>query len=186
MATNATNSGDHQLKVPTTGAEIADSLEAATDATPDLVPTDNDVVHTGGCHCGAVQFVVMAPPVLQAVDCNCSICFKKQNRHFIVPKAKFKLLQGEDNLTCYTFNTHQAKHLFCKTCGVQSFYSPRSNPDGYGVMPHCLDQVTVERVVVETFDGQNWEQTIQTSSLPARSKVTQGTGDTKEPEKPDQ
>lgn len=25
-----------------------------------------------------------------------------------------------------------AKHTFCKTCGVQSFYTPRSNPDGYG------------------------------------------------------
>lgn len=41
-------------------------------------------------------------------------------------------LQGEDNITTYTFNTHQAKHTFCKTCGVQCFYQPRSNPDGYG------------------------------------------------------
>lgn len=40
--------------------------------------------------------------------------------------------QGSDNLTTYTFNTHAAKHTFCKTCGVQSFYTPRSNPDGYG------------------------------------------------------
>jgi len=41
-------------------------------------------------------------------------------------------LQGADKLTTYTFNTHQAKHTFCRTCGVQSFYQPRSNPDGYG------------------------------------------------------
>lgn len=40
--------------------------------------------------------------------------------------------QGKENLTTYTFNTRAAKHTFCKTCGVQSFYTPRSNPDGYG------------------------------------------------------
>lgn len=39
--------------------------------------------------------------------------------------------QGEDNITTYTFNTGQAKHTFCKTCGVESFYSPRLDPNGY-------------------------------------------------------
>ena len=57
---------------------------------------------------------------------------KKSNLHFVVPGYKFKILKGKELLTTYTFNTHQAKHLFCKLCGVQSFYIPRSNPDGYG------------------------------------------------------
>ena len=56
----------------------------------------------------------------------------KTNLHFVVPKSKFTLLKGAENITTYTFNTHQAKHMFCKICGVQSFYVPRSNPDGYG------------------------------------------------------
>ena len=42
------------------------------------------------------------------------------------------LLQGADCLTTYAFNTRKAKHTFCRECGVQSFYQPRSNPDGYG------------------------------------------------------
>jgi hypothetical protein len=58
---------------------------------------------------------------------------KKQNKHFIVPHSRFNLMQGSEALTTYTFNTHQAKHVFCKICGVQSFYQPRSNPDGYGM-----------------------------------------------------
>ena len=58
----------------------------------------------------------------------------KQNHHFIVPKSRFTLLKGADKITTYTFNTHIAKHTFCSLCGVQSFYSPRSNPDGYGTL----------------------------------------------------
>ncbi|XP_047235299.1 centromere protein V isoform X1 [Girardinichthys multiradiatus] len=93
------------------------------------------VTHLGGCHCGAVRFEVWSSPDLHVFHCNCSICTKKQNHHFIVPKSRFTLLQGVDNLTTYTFNTHVAKHTFCRTCGVQSFYTPRSNPDGYGTTP---------------------------------------------------
>lgn len=119
------------------------------------------VLHTGGCHCGQVAFEVFAPADLYLYDCNCSICNKKQNRHFIVPKERFKLLKGSEYLTVYTFNTHQAKHMFCRVCGVQSFYQPRSNPDGYGVMPHCLDAGTVKSVTVESFDGENWETSME-------------------------
>jgi len=122
------------------------------------------VKHTGGCHCGAVVYEVWAPENLYVYDCNCSICRKKQNRHFIVPKSKFHLLKGEDSLTTYAFNTKQAKHMFCKVCGVQSFYQPRSNPDGYGVMPHCLEPGTVLSVTLEGFDGQNWEKSMETQA----------------------
>ena len=91
------------------------------------------VKHLGSCHCGAVKYEVEAPADLRVIRCNCSICRKKQNDHFIISKRQFTLLSGEDYLTKYTFNTHQAQHLFCRQCGVQSFYSPRSNSDCYAV-----------------------------------------------------
>ncbi|XP_072793309.1 centromere protein V isoform X1 [Taeniopygia guttata] len=119
------------------------------------------VKHTGGCHCGAVRFEVWASADLHVFNCNCSICTKKQNRHFIVPALRFKLLQGADNLTTYTFNTHRAKHMFCKTCGVQSFYIPRSNPDGYGIAPHCLDDGTVQVIITEDINGKEWEEAVR-------------------------
>ena len=56
---------------------------------------EEDVVHKGGCHCGGVRFEVRCPRTLKCVNCNCSICTKKQNHHFIVPKHKFTLLCGE-------------------------------------------------------------------------------------------
>ncbi|KAM4648337.1 centromere protein V isoform 1-T5 [Amazona ochrocephala] len=119
------------------------------------------VKHTGGCHCGAVRFEVWASADLHVFNCNCSICTKKQNRHFIVPASRFKLLKGADNLTTYTFNTHRAQHTFCKTCGVQSFYTPRSNPDGYGIAPHCLDEGTVQTIVTEDINGKEWETAVK-------------------------
>ncbi|XP_019366504.1 PREDICTED: centromere protein V [Gavialis gangeticus] len=119
------------------------------------------VKHAGGCHCGAVRFEVWASADLHVFDCNCSICTKKQNRHFIVPASRFKLLQGADNITRYTFNTHCAQHTFCKTCGVQSFYTPRSNPDGYGIAPHCLDEGTVHSTTVEEINGKEWEKAVK-------------------------
>uniref|UniRef100_A0A8C3US69 CENP-V/GFA domain-containing protein n=1 Tax=Catharus ustulatus TaxID=91951 RepID=A0A8C3US69_CATUS len=119
------------------------------------------VKHTGGCHCGAVRFEVWASADLHVFNCNCSICTKKQNRHFIVPASRFKLLKGADNLTTYTFNTHRAQHTFCKTCGVQSFYTPRSNPDGYGIAPHCLDDGTVQTIITEDINGKEWEKAMK-------------------------
>ncbi|XP_016091355.1 centromere protein V-like isoform X3 [Sinocyclocheilus grahami] len=109
-------------------------------------------------------------------DESCSICTKKQNCHFIVPKSQFTLLQGADNITTYTFNTRMAKHTFCKMCGVQSFYTPRSNPDGFGVAPHCLDPGTVSSVTVEDFCGQNWEESMQKhQTIRSMSKPTTDT-----------
>ena len=73
--------------------------------------------------------------------------------------------KGEDYLTTYEFNTKKAKHMFCKECGVQSFYQPRSNQDGYGVMPHCIESNTIVSTVIRTFDGVNWEQAINEDKI---------------------
>ena len=53
------------------------------------------------------------------------------------------MLTGEDTLTTYTFNTGTAKHHFCSSCGIKSFYVPRSKPDGYSVNARCLDDGAV-------------------------------------------
>lgn len=77
--------------------------------------------------------------------------------HLLVAKSQFKLLSGADSLTAYQFNTRTAKHLFCKFCGVKSFYIPRSHPDGISVNARCLDEGTVQMMTASPFDGQNWE-----------------------------
>jgi len=118
------------------------------------------MMHYGSCHCGAVSFEVEAPADLEVSECNCSICSRTGYLHLIVPRSRFNLLSGEDNLTTYTFDTHEAKHLFCKTCGIKSFYIPRSHPQGISVNVRCLDEATINSVTIEKFDGKNWEQNI--------------------------
>ena len=114
------------------------------------------MIYKGSCHCGAVAFEVEANEKVVAISCNCSICTKAGNLHLIVPRSKFKLIKGENNLSTYTFDTGEAKHLFCRTCGIKSFYIPRTNPDGISVNPSCLKPQPKE-LIIEKFDGQNWE-----------------------------
>lgn len=115
-------------------------------------------VHHGGCHCGQVHFEVDAPAVIEALDCNCSICAKTGFLHLIVPKANFRLLQGEDALSEYVWGTGAARHFFCRICGIKSFYVPRSNPDGIDVNVRCLDAGTIAKLVVTPFEGRgDWE-----------------------------
>jgi len=116
------------------------------------------VKHAGGCHCGRVKFEVMAPAEIEATECNCSICSKSGYLHLIVPKTRFKLVQGSAFLTTYAFNTGVARHLFCAICGIKSFYVPRSNPDGISVNARCLDRRTIAKIRITQFDGRNWEQ----------------------------
>jgi hypothetical protein len=116
-------------------------------------------VYEGSCHCGAVRFQVDGA-IEHVVECNCSICRRKGYLHWIVPRAAFRLLAGEDQLTTYRFNTGVAQHHFCRTCGVAGFYVPRSHPDGIDVNVRCLEGVDLPASSVERFDGRRWEDSV--------------------------
>ena len=116
--------------------------------------------HKGGCHCGRVAFEVDAPRDIPVTQCNCSVCSMTGYLHLIVGKDSFRLLKGEDALTTYTFNTGVAQHYFCSTCGIKSFYIPRSHPDGVSVNVNCLDPETIGSIKTKVFDGRNWEKNI--------------------------
>lgn len=119
---------------------------------------DGMISHPGGCHCGRVRFTVAAPARLPVHECNCSICAKAGYLHLIVPRDRFHLERGEDAVVDYTFNTATAHHWFCGTCGIKSFYVPRSHPDGISVNARCLDGDTVTGMDITPIDGRHWEQ----------------------------
>ena len=70
------------------------------------------------------------------------------------------LLSGKDDLREYRFNTGTARHLFCRHCGVKSFYVPRSHPDGYSINLNCLDVCPEIQVHMENFDGKHWRKNV--------------------------
>jgi hypothetical protein len=114
--------------------------------------------HEGGCHCGKVRFKVrILKP--EALECNCSICAKKGFINLITQAENFVLLAGEEHLSTYRFNTQQAEHRFCQTCGIHPFSRPRSHPGSFDVNARCLDAGT-SFLTIKPFDGQNWEANV--------------------------
>lgn len=113
--------------------------------------------YQGGCHCGAVRYSVLTdlnPPV---ISCNCSICSKKGHLLCFVPADDFKLQRGKDAVTDYQFNTHNIHHLFCKTCGIQSFGTGTA-PTGdrmVAINVRCLDGFDIDAVQPVKFDGKS-------------------------------
>jgi len=98
----------------------------------------------------------MPEPPVPALDCNCSVCRMTGFIHVIVPHGQFELLTGRDALSSYRFGTGAAEHLFCRHCGVKSFYQPRSHLEAWSVNANCLNEPL--ELTVEKFDGQHWER----------------------------
>lgn len=112
----------------------------------------------GGCHCRAVRFRCTLPSAnVDLLDCNCSICSATGYLHLIVPHHDFTLLTPPSALGRYRFGTGVAEHLFCTTCGIKSFYQPRSHPDAWSVHYRCLDAGHALNPHITPFDGRDWE-----------------------------
>lgn len=109
--------------------------------------------HTGRCHCGAVKFTVETD-LEKTLVCNCSHCHKKGFLLNFVDNDKFKLLQGEDDLTEYLFNKKSISHVFCKTCGVQAFARGVTFPQ-VAINVRCLDGVDIDTLKPNHFNGKD-------------------------------
>ena len=120
---------------------------------------------SGGCHCGEVRFEIGIPEKIVVQRCNCSICQKSAYLHLIVKAPHFKLLAGEENLVEYRFHTGVARHLFCGTCGIKSFYVPRSHPQAFSINLNCVDLPGGVDVTMQEFDGSSWSRNRENITL---------------------
>ena len=116
--------------------------------------------HRAGCHCGAVRFEFDAPAKVDVTFCNCSMCSLTAYEHVFVRRGNLRFLSGKDQLTEYRFNTEQAVHMFCKTCGIKPLYRPRSHPESWSVNLRCVEGGTLEMARRIEFDGRDWEGNI--------------------------
>ena len=119
----------------------------AEDATP----------RAGRCHCGAVRFEATLSDGFNTVRrCTCSYCRMRGAVAVSAEMGRIKVLQGEDVLTSYRFNTGSARHFFCSRCGIYTHHQRRSNQHQYGVNVACLEGVSpFDFIEVPVLDGVN-------------------------------
>ncbi|WP_298934097.1 GFA family protein [uncultured Ramlibacter sp.] len=98
--------------------------------------------HRLSCHCGALVFEVDLPDgIVNPRHCDCSICRRKGAVVASVPLSGIRLLQGQEHLRQYQFNTGVARHYFCGVCGIYTHHQRRSFPDQYGYNVGCLEGI---------------------------------------------
>jgi len=97
-----------------------------------------EMKYQGGCHCGQVRFEIKIAN-FKLITCDCSICTKKGALHLRCAPVDFTLLKGLEALSEYRFNTREATHFFCKSCGIHTHSHPRIAPDQYSLNARCLD-----------------------------------------------
>lgn len=116
--------------------------------------------YSGCCHCKRVKFQFLSYTNVDILKCNCSICSMTEYQHLIIKHINFKLIKGKKCLIPYSFNTKKASHLFCKVCGIKSFYQPRSHPDSYSINYKCIkDPPKVRKIIF--FNGKNFKQALK-------------------------
>lgn len=113
--------------------------------------------YRGGCQCGAVAYEVEVD-LDNTITCNCSRCQKLGFVLAFTPRDSFELKSGANDLTEYLFNKKQIRHLFCKTCGVESFAYGQM-PDGSptaAINVNCLDGVNPRELDSTHMDGKSY------------------------------
>lgn len=97
----------------------------------------------GACHCGAVRLKVkLSDGLRSARRCDCSYCRMRGAVAVTAALGDLRVVEGEDKLTLYRFNTGTARHYFCSICGIYTHHQRRSNPNEYGVNAAILEGVS--------------------------------------------
>ncbi len=92
------------------------------------------------CHCKSIEIEVETD--LQIIkQCNCSICKRRNAKMNLIPKDSIKIIKGKESLSSYKFNTMNAEHFFCKTCGIYTHHNRRTDPNGIGINIGCIDEI---------------------------------------------
>ncbi len=113
--------------------------------------------YQGSCHCGAVKYEVEGD-FKEGMSCNCSHCKRKGFLLAFVPGSQFNLLQGEENLTTYQFNKKHIDHVFCKTCGVQSFGRGHDKEGNLmiAINLNCLEDFDTDTLTINKVGGKSF------------------------------
>lgn len=115
------------------------------------------IKYTGSCHCKSIQFQFTREALTSALQCNCSICIRKNA--IMSPEYidinQFELLKGKEDLSIYLWGDKDVNHYFCKNCGIHTFHDATNKPGHYRVNLCCVDNITPRSLAIKEFDGKN-------------------------------
>ncbi|TQV73951.1 GFA family protein [Aliikangiella marina] len=113
--------------------------------------------YCGSCHCKAIVFEFESDEIKNALQCNCSICIRKNAimSAQYYERSQFTLLAGEDNLSVYHWGDNDVNHYFCKNCGIYPFHDSIYEPGRYRINLGCVDSLSSRDLSVVFFDGKN-------------------------------
>ena len=110
--------------------------------------------YTGGCQCGKIRYEVLLD-LGEVISCNCSRCGRLGSLLAFAPAANFKLISGEGAMTEFQFNKHVIHHLFCSTCGIQSFARGiQRGAEMVAINARCLEGIEPEQLKVKHVNGR--------------------------------
>lgn len=111
----------------------------------------------GGCHCKAVRYEVDIDLNQPALECNCTHCQIKGLLLVFVPGGNLTILQGEEKLTEYRFNTEKIQHLFCSVCGVEPFGRGEKGDEPMAAINiRTLDDIDLSMIERKPVDGRSF------------------------------
>ena len=115
------------------------------------------VTYHGHCHCSAVEFEFQSPPITEALQCNCSICIRKNAIMSMeyIEAPRFILHKGTSALAKYHFNDWDVNHYFCRICGIYPFHDTVYEPGKYRVNLCCVEELEPRKLKITEFDGRH-------------------------------
>ncbi|MDN3523030.1 GFA family protein [Halomonas ramblicola] len=108
----------------------------------------------GPCHCGAIHLHIEGD-LVEAMECDCPICRMAGFLHWIVDETQVEVRARPGSLMTYRWGSCEARHYFCRFCGVAPLRRPRLAPARYSVNVRCLEGVHPESPPITPFPGRD-------------------------------
>uniref|UniRef100_K3X1S3 CENP-V/GFA domain-containing protein n=1 Tax=Globisporangium ultimum (strain ATCC 200006 / CBS 805.95 / DAOM BR144) TaxID=431595 RepID=K3X1S3_GLOUD len=104
--------------------------------------------HRGGCDCGSLRFLILAPKRVEAFDdSNTFSCKKGRFPYLIVPTSCFEMIESAE-VSLYESQASGCQHVFCSKCGIHIFQFDHTQPDCVAVNVYCIEDENFEELKI--------------------------------------
>jgi hypothetical protein len=118
------------------------------------VPTAENPLLEGACHCGAVRLTLPSAPET-ATRCNCSLCRRLGGLWAYYAFGTVRIEGHPEHTAEYVWGDRTLRNVRCRTCGCVTHWEPLVPEAGarHGVNLNNFDPRLQEGVRVRRFDG---------------------------------